>query len=113
MHSYCMGVQAYYLHVPIVKGYVIGHIGVYEKDLPFGILLVKKCSEKYTYTCCFPFALRHRECDSQLPVHARLSTTLVSLLILVCLLVVKWSDIRHVMRCGYSCVTPHHQVQPQ
>ena len=41
----------------------------------------QKCPEKY---CCFPFTLRHCECDSQLPVHSRSCVTPVSLLVLVC-----------------------------
>ena len=35
---------------------------------PFDILSVKECPEKYL--CCFPFTLRYREHDGQLPIHS-------------------------------------------
>ena len=82
--SVCMYICAYYV----------------AKYRSFGILQVKKCQEKTS--CCFSFALRCHECDSQLPVHSRSSATPF---LCLCL----WapsgsqdpgSDDRHVRRCG-------------
>ena len=53
------------------------------KYCPFGgIFLIKKLLERRLW--CFPFTLRNREYDGWLLVHSRSSTTLVSLLMLVC-----------------------------
>lgn len=56
-------------------GYAIGHVCIYI------VLPDKKCPEKYL--CCFSFALRHNECEYQLPDHSRSSTIPVSLLVLL------------------------------
>lgn len=87
------------------KGYTIGHVYI-SKHLLFGIFPIKNPEKLFSW--CFPFALKHCECDSQLPVHFRLSTTPVSFLVHVCPLrvagPVSLID-RCVMRCSYyKCV---------
>ena len=82
------------------RAYAISCVCVYvTKYWLFSILPVKKMSRKILML--FPFTFRRRECDSQLPVHSRLSITHVYLLMLVCPLWVarSWgSDVRCVGR---------------
>ena len=71
-----------------LKGYAIGHMCVYVCVHNYNMsqisavwcLAGQKMSRKLLK---FPFALRHRECDSQLPVHSMLSAIPVSLLVFV------------------------------
>ena len=114
MHLYCMA-QAYYLFVPIVKGYVIGHIGVYEQEI--GRLASCWSKNVQKSTCTHAAFLLSLDIVNVTVNH----WFMAGLKFYSCFFAHtcvppcghRGSDIRHVMRCGYLCVTPHHQVQPQ